>query len=282
MSSRKKKKRTKIIVLAILLTISIIVAGCYWAYRFLDLENDPNTVYAPNRTYAENYYGIDSKTILTDLGNGNTDVFEPLLESPEETINDEPIVWNQSDYFNVAVVFHQFVTGDSVEDWKLYKLYFSAYCHEDFDGFEFGEISFFKPEYKYGRPKGYEYRGYVMSSSNGYVASGNLQFFPYKNPEWQGIDLNDITIKAEEAFHIADRNGGQSIRMSVKNQCRISVMLHQDQEIWDIRVDDLRKGQGGITLFSIGVDPYTGEITEPQIFAAHIATDIQTCFRRVL
>jgi hypothetical protein len=74
--------------------------------------------------------------------------------------------------------------------------------------------------------------------------------------------MTQLHFPADSVLRIAENNGGQTKRSSVKDVCEITLLLSPDSagyKGWDVRYSD--KGNGKI--FQIQVDPTTGNINHP-------------------
>ena len=256
MNNKSKGKRLKNTI--ILGTITIAIGGVlvYGFSLWIDYLNQYDQVALyPTHLGDQEYYKIESETILVALDRGETEVFTKLNATPETPLFAKPVAWYQSDYLKVAGALHKFVWKESVETWSLYYMGFNTLCKDNFGGFDWGNVSYFKADSKMDRSTGYNYHGFQIIPEDGYVISGSNQYFPYKKPGWNSVDLENIIISAEDALRIADENGGQTARMSVQNQCSITVGLLRDFD-WKV----LMYKDGDSLLFSMEIDPYTGKI----------------------
>ena len=254
-----KKRRVSIVAGLVITTVVgclLVFASWLWylgRYDGVDLD-PPVGVEAFHET---TYYKINPKTILASLDQGEENVFTPEIETPDNPIFDQPFSWQQADYIKIANALYQFVWKETLEDWNLYSMNFNTACRDNLDGFGFGEFVYFKViPYKIWL-KDYEVRGLQVAPQYSDVTSGGSEFYP--GPlfgEWENIELNNVQIPAEEVLKIAEENGGQLARLSVQNNCTIRVRL-SGYSGWRLRITE---NDTASELFSLEVDPYTGEI----------------------
>jgi hypothetical protein len=163
-----------------------------------------------------------------------------------------PLLWGQFEYLEIANILNQFVWQDRFEDWKLLRMIFYAPCQNNFSGLTGGDILYFKPIYHVGRLS-YLWREIEIDPEYSYVAWGRSARYAPPLLGLRSIDLNDLYVKAEDAIRIAEENGGQDARLRVQNQCNIHLLLLPERfEGWVIEYQSAD--------FEILIDPHTGEV----------------------
>jgi hypothetical protein len=210
-------------------------------------------------------YGIEPSSMLERVGSGNIEVFFPRGEDPtyfppeqQMTIN-----WAQDDYFRVADALFEFARGDTVDEWQLNLMSLSLDCPEIGLGFDHVDFHFFKNTQENGRETRIE-RIVNIDPQNKDVFITENEYYP-KLFNWSSIDWRTNIISAEEALQKAESAGGKEKRLSVKNACYVWLSLKQGIGWWNKKwwwgVHYSRMDNEGrwVELFSIDINPYTGE-----------------------
>jgi hypothetical protein len=201
------------------------------------------------------YYKINPEIILTSLDNGETKVFTPETTSPENPIFDKYFSWGQSDYTRIIAALHEFVWDESLNDWRLYNMYFGTPCHDKLSGFELGKYYYFKTIFHKSGQIGYAGRGYLVTPQYGDVEWGSGPNYPHPVIGWKSVNINKVKITAEEALAIAEQNGGKEARLLVNNECNITTQL-SGYSGWRIFI---YRNDTGASIFRMEVDPSTGK-----------------------
>lgn len=198
-------------------------------------------------------YTIEPGKILESLARGEKGVFLPET-APELTLSSpsQPVNWKQVDYFQIADALHEYVWGESLEDWNLYFLDFSLGCNEINNGLQYGQFTFFKIEKIGGRQTRITHN-IEIDPKNKSVSAWQTNYYP-SLVTWKSIDLINTKISADEALQIAERDGGYSKRTAVNNSCNISVGISRDTANYS----------GWIVIYSPSIfidkiDPITGK-----------------------
>lgn len=180
--------------------------------------------------------------------------FFPLLEDPNliESLTDLSFSWTQLDFLNIASALGQMIWDDpmSLRNWQVYSLTFEKTCQNDFSGYHFGSISYFK-EVDTNEKEIYTARLIEIYPSFSWVRWGNQA--NYSEPilsKWKNVNLIEAKITAEDALQIAEENGGREARIKVENKCLIYVNSQSDNK-WE--VDYIGAD------FHMLIDFYTGE-----------------------
>lgn len=128
--NNSKKTRITFILIIFLWTIS----ACYF-------EESRSSI-----PLSHNQYRIDPENILETISRGGKNIFTPIEtpSSPAE-FQSVPVDWKQSDYLAIANSLHEFVWGESLDNWKLNVVNFSSMdCDKMSYGFEYVRFVFFK------------------------------------------------------------------------------------------------------------------------------------------
>lgn len=251
--------------IAVVLLLIIGIALVVWSRLYV-----PD--YPEGVLYDKATYSIKPQTILTSLAQGKTDVFVPLTTEPEGSW---PIlwpsgsfVWSQKDYMAVANALHKLVWNESLENWHLIRASFQIdQCRDIFGRIDNANLSFFQ------RQEGSNnVHGFWISPMLGNVTAGD-QYSQRSGwtADWDIIDLNKMKINnVDAALLVAERNGGEKVRLEAKNDCRINLLLAPDRFENDLLSHPFSRYSWGWSviywsnesnsdpLFSIVIDPYTG------------------------
>lgn len=255
--NRIKPKQIMMVLLVLLLLFGSIylISYVYWtskAIRYpIGLESYPD----------KGKYKINPETILTSLDRGETDVFVPISVPIEESyrlFSPGSFSWRQSNYFKISSSTHHYVWEEKLDDWRLSAMHFSGNCLDNPNGFDGGEITFFKPT---SDGSSYETRLIIISPLWGEVEWGGSAFYPHPPLfGWKSIDLDRLEVTADDALQIAEENGGQEIRKEVGNSCTVKIILSPNTDsgyVWRVYYFPGYPYYDAET-FEINIDPYTG------------------------
>jgi hypothetical protein len=211
----------------------------------------------------EQYYIIEPTNLMESLKNESPDDFMPTSEQPDFLPVDQQLAvnWLQADYFYIATVLYERVLGKSLQGWQLHDMDFRASCENIDEGFQNGRLDFLN----------------VINENDVQVLNSRLididtrgNFIYVK--EWKyspnsgnsiAIDLNGLKVSAEQAFQIAERNGGREKRQSVHNACEITIGLSPGSANYRGWLVTYTRVDTGDFLFRIQIDPVTGKIYYP-------------------
>jgi hypothetical protein len=256
------KKTIAWIAIALLLSIVVIFIGLRRFY----IPDYPEGVLYDKVTYV-----IDPQTILTSLDRGETDVFLPAPPEPEGSW---PIiwppgsfVWNEQSFKKVADALHQLVWQEPLQNWQLIRASYQInQCQEIFGGIDSASLSFFQNE---GGQN--VVHGFWINPMYGNVTAGNQYSQRMGWSHWETIDPDKMKISnVDAALLVAEENGGKEIRSSLKNKCKITLLLAPDRYKYNFLTHPLNRYGWGWNviywsnqsnsdpLFSIVIDPYTG------------------------
>jgi hypothetical protein len=248
-------KKTLVWLISISLVLTLLIVGCpfvYVVFFFRDTSEFPYSSWQPEK----GVFLIDSKTILDLLSKGETNVFTPSAKQGSDfsaIISDGVMNWSQRDFLMIADAVNQKVWGDSLNDWKLYRMDFSTDCHINPNGFEEGRIVFFKADVN--KINKYVIREFLIKPKYGYVEWGGGARASRPLFGWKSVNTNRF-ISADDALKIAEVNGGKDTRIRSSNNCGILLdLVPETSEEWsiDYLVD-------GLPEFGITINPSSGEI----------------------
>lgn len=257
MNTKAKQKNPIIVRVLVAIIVGCILLFSSWLFyleRYEGVATSPNTF---SDFGAKRYFAIDPETILISLDHGKTDVFTSEIATPENPIFNKPIEWHQSDYLKIASNLNHFVWNETLEGWSLYYLDFNTACEDNLKGFGLAEIAYFKTVPHGVLQKDYEVRAFQIDPQYGYVISSGGANFPQPLfDKWESVNLNKPQIPAEDAFKIAEENGGRTARLSLRNQCTINVRLSGNTG-WRVFI---YANDTGSSIFRMEVDASTGKI----------------------
>lgn len=255
----KKKLLFWLIAIPVLVFLIFTVGSIiFLEFFYTDTNEFPYTSWQPR----EGNYLFNPETVFDSLNDANLDEFTPtyitVYESPQ-IVPDGTINWTQSDFLMIAETVNQKTWNDTLNNWEIYSLHYSAVCHENLIGFEESHIIYFKTQgdNKYS----YTVREFFINPKIGLIewgggAHGSSHLFSH----WKGINPNQ-PIEAEDVLRIAEENGGKEFRSTLNNNCVIDLFLAPENGyvLWMIDYTDINFQE--YTVFSISVDPFTGKIT---------------------
>jgi hypothetical protein len=208
------------------------------------------------------YYTIEPTSLLESLKRGEM-AFTPVSQRPEFVPFDQQVTvnWHQVDYFYIANALYEGVLGKTLQGWQMSGMDFALGCSQAQNGFQNGRFGFFSVVKDNDEESRLE-RFIDIDPSDNFVNTSETKYSP-NLVDLKIIDMTQIKISADRALQIAESNGGEEKRASVKNACSISLALtldRRDKWYWDVfytRSDDRT------LFFDILIDPYTGEIHFP-------------------
>ncbi len=199
-------------------------------------------------------YKINPATILLALNHGDTNVFMPELATPEVWNWDGSIIWHYSDYLKIARALNQFVWKDNLDNWNIYRIFFQGNYSCGINGFVEGDFTYYKTIIHTDGTLGYTTREIDIHPLDNEVSWGGGAGFPLSIPLWASTKLQNLKINPEDALNIAEKNGGEAYRLARNNDCKISLVLFDN---WNVYYD---LNKSGLNAFKIYIDPYTGNI----------------------
>jgi hypothetical protein len=221
---------------------SFVAFALGYVYDF-DPFRSPNEYY-PRMLDNRNNVGvfkINPETFLPAIRNNSTNIYLPDDRSIEELdftgpeLYDNSVQWSQNDYLDIARSINTQVWHDNLDGWLIYGMTFGTKCQDNLSGFEEGALTYYKTIFKNNKIR-HTTRDMIVSPKYMNIIWGGGTEFPYTLFGWENIDLNKIKITAEDALKIAEKNGGQEMRVAIQNNCSITVSLLRDNyNGWFIR-----------------------------------------------
>lgn len=138
---------------------------------------------------------------------------------------------------------------------------FRLACSQIQNGFQNGQLRFFSVVEDNDQESRLE-RFIDIDPRHNFVHVSETKYSP-KLIDSKTIDIAQLKISADRALQIAESNGGEEKRASVKNACSISLLLTLDRrDRWQWRVYYSRHDDRTL-FFDIQIDPHTGETYFP-------------------
>jgi hypothetical protein len=181
------------------------------------------------------YYKIDPETILTSLGDGDEDVFMPLLVYPQnitEDVTDITISWTQTDFLKIANALGQFVWNNPMDpkEWNVYYIAFRGSCNDPI-GFISAKITYFKIGVKRYTTRLIEIDPYL-----GLVRWGNGETYPKPIlQKWNSVDLFGAKFTADDALRITSNDAKERFQLTDNCGVLMSTPQNNDNENWYVR-----------------------------------------------
>jgi hypothetical protein len=205
----------------------------------------------------DSFYLFSPKTILQSLSQGNSDVFFPQPDT-FEPISTEPtmvVKWSQNDYVNIGDALHSQLWNEPLEDWKLHSMLFYADCEHIDQGPQQARFEFYKITRAFYPRLGHEETIAIAPATNSiWLKNEGLNSRAvYKH----SIDLMQLQISVDDAFQIAETQGGREARLGVKSNCSVSAILAPDGAAKNWLINYSNKDNPRI--FDIAIDEYSGE-----------------------
>lgn len=248
--------------LVVSITIVFVCGGlssCEVLYR---LEPEYWQEHTIAKSRAKGINSINPDTILESLNRGEEDVFFPsdgFLEVPPTAtpFSSKIVHWSQADYFDIAQAYHEYVWGESWQDWNINLLLFTLNCGQANIGAQDLYISL----YKIVSSLEGEYR--LIRDIDFYPSVGFITWSEYaKSPvreKWRSINEIRPEVPVETALKIAETNGGREARLAFGNKCTVDIFLRPSPrgDYWDVIYSPDYADEDFISVF---IDPSTGEI----------------------
>jgi hypothetical protein len=190
-------------------------------------------------------------------------VISPINERPNTVPFAEQfsVNWDQETYFYIVKAIYQYVWGETLEGWHLNNMDFELTCNEIEIGLQNGRFEFFRDEIT-SQGESRITRFIDIDPRSNFINVTERVYFP-KLVDWKSIDLTTMKNSAGVALHISETNGGEEKRLSIGNNCNISMWLNPDvarYRGWNILYT---RNSDGAKIFRIQVDPITGKIHFP-------------------
>jgi len=201
-------------------------------------------------------YRFEPDTILSSVIQGEVDVFTITDVALAEPIYHPPFQWKQSDYLMVANALHQFVWKETLDEWDLHDIALDGEC-KSIPNFNIFNVSYYKitglQEYS-----AHMIGIYPLAGEGEWGGGGRFPRSIFR--KWDYINLAKL-VRVEDVLRIAEENGGELARFSVKNRCRIHIGLGPyPYPAWRVSYD---LSGSASEIFRIEIDAYTGEYELP-------------------
>jgi hypothetical protein len=239
-------------------SLCLICVACFGGLVLLESVTDRRE---EQTNLFSQYYTIEPASLLDSLKHGET-AFTPVNQRPEFVPLGQQVTvnWHQVDYFYIANALYEGVLGKTLEGWQLGSMNFALGCSQVHNGFQNGRFHFFsvvKDDDQTLRLT----RFIDIDPSDNFVHVSEEKYSP-NLVDLKSIDMAQLQISADQALQIAESDGGEEKRASVKDACSITSQLTLDQRNrWQWKVFYSR-WDDRTNFFEILIDPYTGEIIE--------------------
>lgn len=258
MLGRPAKRKSIVVTLLISLFVILVAAIALLAICFAPVFGDQVKLYpgGPSSYLKTGDYEINPSTILADLDRGETNLFTPILATPESPVagTSGSFTWRQIDFLKVANALDQFVWKEPIENWNLYSMQFKRECQNNPEGFDSAEFTFYRTIEVNGNQV-YTAHGIGIYPLFDMVSWGGDTNFPHPLIfGWESIDLKKVNITADDALQIAEQSGGQNARSKANNVCRIFLTFSTNS--WYVLY---YSGDTASSLFSVRIDAGTGK-----------------------
>lgn len=199
------------------------------------------------------YYSFDPKTILSDIARGNTNVFTLQTATPEPPLSNSfnTVRWTEEDYFNIIQALYKFVGNETIEGWNIRYVLLSTKCEDISEGPQVAHFILYKVVETPEKESRFERRINIDPSNH------SASWFEYEfSPNLVGqypVELSRYKYSTTEVLQLAEKNGGETIRMDVSNNCTVDVEFIRGSDIWRVSYVQVLK------LFVVDVNALTGE-----------------------
>lgn len=251
-------------ILAIPLPISLCLT-CVACFGILVLLESLSDRREEQTNLFDQYYMIEPTSLMDSLKQGEK-AFTPVSQRPELIPFDQSVTvnWRQADYFYIVNALYEDVLGKSLQGWQLGSMGYSLVCSQIQNGFQNGRFGFFtivKDDAQEARLE----RDINIDPSNNFVHVSETEYSP-KLVDLSPIPFSESILSAEEALQKAEEAGGKEKRLSVTNDCFISLQLTHDFSLWNKKwwwwVNYSGRDDKGrpISIFTVELNPQTGEL----------------------
>lgn len=207
-------------------------------------------------------YSFSPSSVLLSKENGDTNLF--ILEGQgsdsfwenRELLQTYPSVhWTQMDYIIAVEKFLQENTNEGVEDWNTTNLSFRLNCEDASSGPQnfFIDLARKNQSTSTNNNGRQELKIEVFPKSERFLFWKRIYDTSHEGNPY--LDLDEISISAEEVLNLVEANGGKQIRQKVNNSCDIRIDIGANDD-WTI---DYYGGNGKRYLIMF-VDKKTGKI----------------------
>jgi hypothetical protein len=228
------------LILGFLMLCGLAVFGLYlFAINHIFGQENQRDPFHNEPLSSIKYYDIDPDTIISEIEDGNTEVFQYYEE--RDIYPDHPsgnFVWSSEDYFAIARAHHFFLTGETADGaWKVFAPgdFTIDQCSDNMQGFDSATIIFYKRE-----AQSFPVTYIEIRPLRELIASANVEYERIQHETWidQILDNPDDSymealsidgkINAERALQIAEEVGGAELRRKRNNDCSIWITYSTD------------------------------------------------------
>jgi len=236
------------------LVILLIISSC----NYLD---EGTNQYPQTISDSKNlkFYSIEPETFLKNFQQNSSNILTPISATPDPyplppKIN-ESYMWTYQEYLDVSEVLAKSVWIDELNEWKLFRMYFIVDCQDPLYGFTIGDFYYFKDIEENGEAL-YSGREILIRPLYADITIGSGTTYPKNIFGWKSINLSNVAITANNALQIAERIGGGEFRLSVKNDCQVSLSFNPNSGYggWKILYNS-----NNTESFKVQIDAYNGE-----------------------
>ncbi len=247
----------------------LVCASGYLVLRFFYLYPDPTSErpFPPGMVEFFPTHGslaMDSASVLPRLASGDTRLFTQMPATPKTSIEQNRILWQEPEYFQIARAAFEFKWGPSTSGWDLVTLSFDTSCQESQSGFSTGRIIYYKllPT----TPSRYNVRQLEIQPQLNRIDWGEDGPYPrflFYHYAWTILDMNRMKLGANEILRIAQDRAVQMARLSTQGSCEIYLRLDSSNPSgWYVSFDGPAVNCP-YNYFELDVDSQTGETRQP-------------------
>ncbi len=244
------------------ISLGLMCVACFGLLVLLESVSDQRE---EQTNLFDQYYMIEPTSLLDSLKHGEK-AFTPVSQRPELLPADQKVTvnWHQADYFYIANAAYEGVLGKTLQGWQLGSMSFALGCAKLQNGFQNGRFRFFSVVEDNDQESRLE-RFIDIDPRNNFVHVSETKYSP-KLVDLSPIPLNENILSAEEALQKAEEAGGKETRLSVTNDCSISLQLTRDFSLWNkkwwwwVNYSGRDDKDRPISIFTVELNPQTGEL----------------------
>jgi hypothetical protein len=217
----------------------------------MELENESH-----GQIFGE-YYTFDAKTIFREYDKGEENLFSVISDEELENLEAYPLSdWGQKEFLEALNLFHQTAFHQPLDE-KLSGASFSLpNCNQITLGLQSAVIF----THNFGFSEGYAvYYSYYIEPNRNFAYWHGDSYEPIISWPISSLNLSKIKITAEEALQIAEKHGGEDIRLTNQNQCDIDIDISADEHHGNWVVSYNSTIDKFTSLLRIEVDSTTGK-----------------------
>jgi hypothetical protein len=244
------------------ISLALMCVACFGVLVLLDSVTDRRE---EQTNLFDQYYMIEPTSLMDSLKHEEM-AFTPVSKRPDFVPFDQQVTvnWHQADYFYIANALYEGVLGKTLHGWQLSGMDFDLACSQIQNGFQNGRFRFFSVAKDNNQESRLE-RFIDIDPRSNFVHVSETKYSP-KLVDLSPIPLNENILSAEEALQKAEEAGGKEKRLSITNDCSISLGLTKDFSLWNKKwwwwVNYSGKDDKGrpTSIFTVELNPQTGEL----------------------